>query len=133
MVDLGPVGDPEASADFDGVVFVLTVPEILVGARGLFADIIGSSAYGIPSRLIGEASGGKAQLMVISERQSAGRFQAFTEALSIPATKPTLTAFIPKQSIGLINGLLAKKIERERLSPNWMVFCSLQSLREQHL
>lgn len=107
---------PADLSEFDGVLIVLSMPEFLTDGKGLFADIAGPAAYGIPKRMVSQVSDGRAQFLAISERFDPEKFTAFNEALDMPPDRPAVVAFIPKTSQGLVKGLIIKKIENEIIS-----------------
>lgn len=108
--DPGPI-DASPEIDWSAVTIIVLVAERDVGRlRGALRGKALELAAGPLERRAAELTGGKAQLVIVAERNEPARFEAVRQAARVDPDPLTVLVMVARQEIGL-KGFIAGKIE----------------------
>ncbi|MFQ5733533.1 MAG: hypothetical protein ACE5KM_16465 [Planctomycetaceae bacterium] len=102
----------EPAEDWTGATIALLVAERDVGVlRGRARQTLIGLSRGPLERKARELTGGKARLIVISERTQPRRYAATLQAAGLKPAAYDVVVLVPKQARGLVKGLVVRRIE----------------------
>ncbi len=101
------------SEDWTGVKVLVLAPSQDVGIVRGTARLVAIKRFnkGPWSRKLADLTGGKATLILVSERAEASRYVAVCEAAGIEPGGWAVLVMVPKQNVGLLKGLAVSRIE----------------------
>lgn len=112
--DLGnpaPIEPPEAEPDLSDVRLVVLVARQDLGAvKGLLAGLVEAKATGPIRRRISDATDGRVEVDFLFERTDPNRFRSVTAAAGVYVERATVLALVARQDLGIIKGLVVKKL-----------------------